>query len=734
MTWIQRYPLPPRERGEKKSTRTPYALQSAYAERMNATVVDHVGGLAWSEDPRGIELNALRIDFEGASPHSVSLPRRGPIRLTEFAEADALSTVRDDLLEAERSLGGPSVLRWRADGLGGAVTNEARLIDEPLPWGGGPGRGLPQTPNRLDRWSRANAGEIMPNVMTPLSWSVIADPLDRGFHVPWGDWTEGRRFVAMYDGYVYFNIGLMLELIQQRFGLTGAHFLEAVGGPEAAAVEQNGDSNRATRIRWTKLVRQVPYLLRWLRDQDTLPKRWPQERAIAEAERDRLKALDLSELSDRDILRELTRSSAESERQVIFLMRAQSAVYAAAQGLLWAIDRWLGIEKRNLVLSVLQGVPGIRTQDGNLALRRIAERASRESDAVDFVRTRRAEEIWPSLHGADLPASLVWLRQDLDEFIDEYGHRAAGELEIAEPRWAEQPELILDTFREYVLNPEQGTADETVARQRQVRIDAEQQIKDELFRHPFGYLRWPLFRAQIHQARRLQPLRENPKFTLLELSQQQRTLWKTLTARWIDAGLLSQDDDIYYLLFEEMATLARRSEDPDVGARMRSRIRRRRAQFAEWRQTPAPPLRDPRGEVIGLRSVSVDAVVHEGEATDSNDAAESDGPSALRGIAASAGVAEGVAHVADSPAVGREIQSGQILVARFTDPGWTPIFPLAAAVVTEIGGVLSHGAIVAREFGIPAVVNVQKATEIIRSGDTLRVDGSNGEVTILDRA
>ena len=167
---------------------------------------------------------------------------------------------------------------------------------------------------------------------------------------------------------------------------------------------------------------------------------------------------------------------------------------------------------------------------------------------------------------------------------------------------------------------------------------------------------------------------------------------------------------------------------------MRSRIRRRRAQFAEWRQTPAPPLRDPRGEVIGLRSVSVDAVVHEGEATESNDAAESDGPSALRGIAASAGVAEGVAHVADSPAVGREIQSGQILVARFTDPGWTPIFPLAAAVVTEIGGVLSHGAIVAREFGIPAVVNVQKATEIIRSGDTLRVDGSNGEVTILDRA
>ncbi len=700
---------------------------------MNASVSEHVGGLAWSEDPLGVELNSLRIDFEGASPHSVTLPRRGPIRLSEHSEADALSSVRNDLLEAERSLGGPSVLRWRADGLGGAVTSEARLIDESLPWGGGPGRGLPHTPNPNDRWSRANAGEVIPNVITPLSWSVIADTLDRGFHSPWGDWTEGRRFVAMYDGYVYFNVGLMLELIQQRFGLTGAHFLEAVGGPEAAAVEQDGDTSRATRIRWTKLVRQIPFLLRWLRDQDTLPKRWPNERATAEAERDRLKALDVSALSDRDILRELTRSSAESERQVIFLMRAQSAVYASAQGLLWAIDRWLGMDKRNLVLSVLQGMPGIRTQEGNLALRQIAERAARESDAVEFIRSQDATEIWPALHRADLPASMLWLRQELDDFIDEYGHRAAGELEIAEPRWAEKPELILETFRDYVLHPEGTSADEALDRQRQVRLDAEQQIKDLLFRNVLGYFRWPLFRAQIHQARRLQPLRENPKFTLLELSQQQRMLWKELSARWIGADLISEEDDLYFLLFDELATFARRSDDLTVGARMRSRIRRRRAQYAEWIKSAAPPLRDRHGEVIGLSRVSVDADVETETALETRADVAIEFPLTMRGIAASAGVVEGIAHVADSPTVGREITAGQVLVARFTDPGWTPIFPLAAAVVTEIGGVLSHGAIVAREFGIPAVVNVQRATQTIRSGDLLRIDGSNGQVTILER-
>jgi pyruvate,water dikinase len=103
----------------------------------------------------------------------------------------------------------------------------------------------------------------------------------------------------------------------------------------------------------------------------------------------------------------------------------------------------------------------------------------------------------------------------------------------------------------------------------------------------------------------------------------------------------------------------------------------------------------------------------------------------LSGMAASPGQAEGVAHVALTAEEGNRIEPGQILVARFTDPGWTPIFPLAAAVVTDIGGRLSHGAIVAREYGIPAVVNVREATSTIVSGQQIRVDGVRGTVEIL---
>lgn len=707
---------------------------------MSAATQSGDGGIAWSEDPRGRELSALRVDYEGAHAHSLNVPRLGALRLTHGGDPDLLAALRARVLETELELGGPVAVRWRS--YGEIVdTYDARLIDEPLPWGGGPGRGLPHAPHPSDRWSRANAGEVIPNVMTPLSWSVIGDPLDRGFHEPWGDWTEGRRFVALYDGYAYFNFGLLLDLIEEQLGFPSEHFLEAVGGPEAAATTRTFVGDRAadralTKIRWSTLLRRLPYMLNWLRDQDTIPKNWPAQRATAEAERDRLKDLDPTNMSEREILRELIHSGAEAERQTIFLMRAQRSVYSAAQGLLYATDRWIGSDQRNLTLSLLQGLPGVRTQEGNLALRRIAARAATHPQASELIERTSETDLWPALHNEELAPSLHWLRDALDQFMAEYGHRAAGELEISEPRWVEQPELILDTFRDYVLNPDSISPDELFERQRQASIRAQREIKERLYRNRLGRLRWMLFKAQIKQARRLQPLRENPKFTLLELSQQQRRLWKALASRWHQRGLIEDPDDVYFLLFDELASLARRSNDPLAGARMRSRIRRRRLQYQLWKAFPAPPLRDRYGEPIAVvpeqpQETPIAESVVQPPAPPQE--APDDLPLTLRGIAASAGAAEGRAHVAESATSGRELTPGDILVARFTDPGWTPIFPLAAAVVTEIGGVLSHGAIVAREFGIPAVVNVQRATQQIRSGDLLKVDGSNGRVTILER-
>ena len=717
------------------------AYASGMASSVRETSTVQAQGRAWSEDPRGLSLSAIRVDVDidahALHDPSLFLPRRGPITLSQIAQAaqvgdaEILTAVRERLLETEQTLGGPSVLHWRVDSNGNVDTSGARLIDESLPWGGGPSRGMEVTPHLSDRWSRANAGEVMPNVMTPLSWSVISGSLERGFQTPWDDMARDRRFVALFDGYVYFNVGLILELIEERVGLPSAHFLEAVGGPEA-----EDSSMGTTEFRWSRIVRNLPFMLRALLQQRSLPKRWPSIRAQGETERDRLRTLDLADLSEANILRELSRSAGHAERLVIFLMEAQAVVFSAIQTLLWTIDQSLGPSKRHLALAMLQGLPGVRTQDGNIALRRIAERATATPAARDFVRTHDADSLWPSLQRDDLSSDLLLLRQDLQAFLNEYGHRAAGELEAAQPRWIEQPALILSTFRDYVLQPDAESVDELIARQRKVREGAEQEMRDALGSSLVGTIRWQYLRSLIRQAQTLQPLRENPKFTLLELSLQQRRLWKELASRWIERSIIDDNDDVYYLLFDELTTLTRRSDDAVVAARMRSRIRRRRSQFEAWTSVPAPPLRDRFGTPLSTPSTAKE---------DSQEAPPSSPPTVLapsaetlpivlRGISGSIGAAEGRAHVAESPEAGRELIPGHILIARFTDPGWTPIFPLAAAVVTEIGGVLSHGAIVAREFGIPAVVNVREVTQQVRSGDLIRVDGASGQVTIIERA
>jgi pyruvate,water dikinase len=150
------------------------------------------------------------------------------------------------------------------------------------------------------------------------------------------------------------------------------------------------------------------------------------------------------------------------------------------------------------------------------------------------------------------------------------------------------------------------------------------------------------------------------------------------------------------------------------------------------------PNLDLRGEVTArieqfkrdaLRRPPI-AISSDGEIPTLSDDREGIPPNALPGTAASAGVAEGIARVITDPQ--REVlQAGEILVAQFTDPGWTPLFVHAAGVVTEVGGLMTHGAVVAREYGIPAVVSVAGATERIQTGQRIRVDGSRGYVEVL---
>ena len=661
-----------------------------------------VHGSAFSEDPDGALMWATRVDFD-LQDHLL-VPRRGPVEDLGEHDERVIERIRDRVIALEHDLGQPGQLRWSAEHED-VDFESLEPLDLPLPWGH-----VQIEEHDRDQWSRANAGEVLPVVMTPLTWSLMGDALDNGFHAPWEHLTEGRRFVALYDGYVYFNVGLMLELITDRLGLLTSHFLLAMGGPEARQPVTE-------RVNYRRMLANLPFLLGRVRKQRGLRHRWEAERERALAERDALRALDLDERSNRELLLAVVSSGQFSGEFVEYLMECQTATFGQIQMLLWLSESWVG--NRELALRLLQGIPGVLTAESNLELWQLADRAAQDATTAAVVAATAPEQLLETLAADPVTA---WLATGLNQFLEQHGHRAATELELSEPRWVEQPELLLATFQSYVANPQQSSADQLHERQVTARKEAERDAKQALTSRWIERLlplRWWFFRAQMHEAQAMQPLRENPKYVFLQLNLEQRRIYLELGRRWHAHGALEDPQDIFWLLSDETLTLRRRINDEPLVGRMRSRIRRRRQQYEQWAAHPAAPIRDPHGEPIEQPAATQP---------------RADRPGTMYGIAASTGTATGTARVATTPAEGRQLAAGEILVARFTDPGWTPIFPLAAAVVTEIGGMLSHGAVVAREYGIPAVVNVQHATEAIHSGDRIEVDGAAGRVTILERA
>lgn len=676
--------------------------------------VARVRGSAYSEDPREDRVEHLHIDAwtgDAASPGSPAvhyrLARAGG-RIATRAEPEAhlvLSTVTlreifSVLRQAEGVLADAIALEW-AWGDGGVWITHAGPITSPLPWGVHRDR-----PHPHDSWTRANAGEVFPNLVTPLTWSLTAGPLDQGFralyHKP--DWTAGRRFVALCDSYLYFNFGLIYSLNVERLGAPARQTVAPVGGPgiaEGLRMSERGLNPPA-------VVRNLPLLLRIMRRQRRLPGEWPDKQRWLEDEQRRLAALPLESLSVRQLLDALLASQARLDGFFDFLMEAQGAAFSTFTILSYLLERFLHDD--GLAAALLQGLSGVRTAEANLALWRLAERARDDSRVAATIRDTPPNRLLAALQ-AD--RATAWLAAELDAYLAEYGHRSAGELELMEPRWAEDPTPLLRTFRGYLSSPHQISVDDLSERQVRRRLEVEREIDRRLTAHWWERI-LPLRRALVRSfrrwAQRYTPLRENPKFYLLRVVQEQRRILLQLADRLVEAGSIADPSDLFFLLQEELHPLVRCPADALLVARLRSRARRRRVQYA-LAQARTPP------DVLGAPPAR----------TEPPTAA----PAVLRGLGASPGCAEGRARVATNPEEGGALVAGEVLVAKFTDPGWAPLFPLAAAVVTEIGGVLSHGAIVAREHGIPAVVNVRDATRRIRPGQRLRVDGGSGTVALL---
>jgi rifampicin phosphotransferase len=339
----------------------------------------------------------------------------------------------------------------------------------------------------------------------------------------------------------------------------------------------------------------------------------------------------------------------------------------------------------------------------DLALWALAAEVRVQPDLARTVRETPPERLARNYRDNALPPKL---RSLLANFLQAYGHRGVAEIDLGLPRWSEDPTHIFGVLANYLRLEDPALAPD-VQFHRTAR-EAEETVR-ELTRRAArkGRLRGTLVGFLLRRARDLAGLREAPKFYLVLLLARARALLWAVGEELVGAGRLESAGDVYFLTLPEARRALAGGLDP------RPLARERRAGYEhELKRRRVPRILLSDGT----------------EPADMPDA-QTDDDGALRGAPASAGLVTARARVILDP-TGAALEPGEVLVAPATDPGWTPLFLTAGGLVMEMGGSMSHGAVVAREYGIPAVVGVPDATERITTGDQVTVDGSAGTLII----
>jgi rifampicin phosphotransferase len=559
-------------------------------------------------------------------------------------------------------------------------------------------------------WTNVNTGEVMPDVMTPITWSMMQSLLGvvgSIFRLVGADVTRAP-LAGLVAGRLYFNANTSLAAVRPfSFLHKGLPDLaRTLGGDAVEAYRQapltlSPEDLPDLGFRWPKYFLSLPRILYDVITHSSR-RRGCAWLARFKKQTDELDRLDLGAMSTP----ELTRLCGQYIREVF---KDADILYLATQGAALPVFQkacrdWLG--DPGLTLRLFAALGGMPVAEAGLALWRLAALAHADSDTEAAV---SSENNWPEVrarlgrteHGRKFLAA--W-----DVFMTEHGHHCRGELELFNARWAEIPDYILGLVRGYLRSMGRSDPLENQQRLAEERERLTVQCRARL-KNPIK--RW-IFSHSLRRAQELTVFREQLKNLGVRRFAFVRRVLLILGQRLHEQGNLSCRDDIFFLEVSEIEPVAAGSASFD----WRERIELRRREY-EKNLKFSPP------RVVNGRF----------------DPAARDWPVAnadaklLEGIPVSPGIVTGPARVILRTDDHEQVLPGEILIAPFTDPAWSPYFITAAGVVMEQGGILSHGSIVARKYGLPAVTNVASATRVIRTGDLVQVDGNRGCVSVLKR-
>ena len=363
---------------------------------------------------------------------------------------------------------------------------------------------------------------------------------------------------------------------------------------------------------------------------------------------------------------------------------------------------WLG--EKSAVDTLSQSVPHNVTSEMGLALLDVADGIRPYPPIVDYLQHARDDtflEELPRFEGGRE------VREAILAFLRKYGMRCTGEIDISRTRWSEKPVTLLPIILSNVKNFEPGEGNRRFEQGRQEALEKERELLDRLKALPDGEHKARETKRRIDLIRNFSGYREFPKYGMIS----RYFIYKQALLReaegFVQAGIIQEKEDIFYLRFEELQEVVRtRSLDYAT-------IVKRKAEYALYERLTPPRVMTSDGEILTGRYKREDLPA-----------------GAMVGLPVSAGVTEGRARVLFrmEDAV---LEEGDILVTPFTDPSWTPLFVSIQGLVTEVGGLMTHGAVIAREYGLPAVVGVENATKRIKDGQRIRVNGTEGYIELL---
>jgi rifampicin phosphotransferase len=392
-------------------------------------------------------------------------------------------------------------------------------------------------------------------------------------------------------------------------------------------------------------------------------------------------------------------------KKVLFDPQSSAVIKAAMDASAWINEnmyKWLG--EKNAADTLSQSVPNNITSEMGLALLDVADVIRPYPEVIDYLQHVNDDNFLDDLvkfNGGQETRTAIY------DYLRKYGMRCVGEIDLTRTRWIEKPTKIVPVILSNIKNFEPNASHRKFEQGRQEALKKEQELVERLKQLPDGEQKAKETKRMIDLIRNFIGYREYPKYGMIN----RYFLYKKALLK--EAKLLVQDDvirekeDIYYLTFEELREVVRTNKlDYEI-------ISKRKDEYKLYERLTPPRVITSDGEIIA------------GKYKRENLPAE-----AIAGLPVSSGVIEGRARVILNME-NADLEEGDILVTSFTDPSWTPLFVSIKGLVTEVGGLMTHGAVIAREYGLPAVVGVENATKVIKDGQRIRVHGTEGYIEIL---